>query len=518
MNRIFNWTFGSIFRTIGRVIAYILIGSIFALILSKSGLKIVDYIPFGIVRVSAKSVSITSQSYSIRHINMNSGDYIWTSYVSNGTQTTINTDTYYTRGVRTKFYSSGKFEKDIQYQAKVKVNSTPKGTYSSFYPGNELSCYGSLSNSSYNPQTSLISACQLVAVVVEDGNNFTDYYINFTPVSNIETIQFVILWNYNHPITRINVDSSSTITYDTSTQDSINQQTNSLIDNQNSNTNQIIDNQNSNTEQIINNQNELLGNKCANLFNKNDITTGYTFNNSGGTTSLSNSFIGNTFIYVSNGETKVTIGTINNYTSTQDYRLIINEYDSNLEWIKRTLIGYPNVNATITLTSSTKYIKIGASTVTKDELMVNWGSSLKSYCEYGTYTSKQDTTNQELNNINDSLNDDDSSEAQNKASEFFGNFTTNTHGLTGIITAPLNAINSLASSTCSPLVLPLPFVNQNLTLPCMRQIYVDNFGSFMTIYDVITLGIVSYWILVRIFALVKDFKNPDHDEIEVMDL
>ena len=40
----------------------------------------------------------------------------------------------------------------------------------------------------------------------------------------------------------------------------------------------------------------------------------------------------------------------------------------------------------------------------------------------------------------------------------------------------------------------------------------------MDIYDVITLGIVSYWILVRIFNLVKDFKNPDHDEIEVMDL
>ena len=52
----------------------------------------------------------------------------------------------------------------------------------------------------------------------------------------------------------------------------------------------------------------------------------------------------------------------------------------------------------------------------------------------------------------------------------------------------------------------------------MRQIYNDNFGSFMNIYDVIIIGIVSYWVLVRIFTLVKDFKNPDHDEIEVVDL
>lgn len=118
----------------------------------------------------------------------------------------------------------------------------------------------------------------------------------------------------------------------------------------------------------------------------------------------------------------------------------------------------------------------------------------------------------------DTITDDDTSEASDSASDFFSNFTTNQHGLTGIITAPLTAIQSLTSKTCSPLVLPLPFVNQNLTLPCMRPIYDQHFGGFMQIYDVITLGIISYWIMVRIFALVKDFKNPEHDEIEVVEL
>ena len=118
----------------------------------------------------------------------------------------------------------------------------------------------------------------------------------------------------------------------------------------------------------------------------------------------------------------------------------------------------------------------------------------------------------------DTLTDDDTDESIDEASDFFSNFSTNTHGLTGIITAPLSAIQSLTSSTCQPLVLPLPFVNSNLTLPCMRQIYDDHFGSFMTIYDAITIGIVSYWVCVRIFSLVKDFKNPEHDEVEVLDL
>lgn len=123
-----------------------------------------------------------------------------------------------------------------------------------------------------------------------------------------------------------------------------------------------------------------------------------------------------------------------------------------------------------------------------------------------------------LENIDDTLTDDNVDEAIDTASDFFSDFTTNTHGLTGIITAPLNAIESLTSKTCQPLVLPLPFVDENLTLPCMREIYVQNFGGFMTLYDAVTLGIVSYWIMVRIFSLVKDFKNPDHDEIEVVDL
>lgn len=126
--------------------------------------------------------------------------------------------------------------------------------------------------------------------------------------------------------------------------------------------------------------------------------------------------------------------------------------------------------------------------------------------------------NNKLNDINGSLNNSDTTEATNDANNFFNNFTTDLHGLTGIITAPLNAINSLTNKTCSPLVLPLPFVDKDLTLPCMRSIYDEHFGDFMTLYDTITFGIVSYWVCVRIFSLVKDFKNPEHDEIEVVDL
>jgi hypothetical protein len=135
-----------------------------------------------------------------------------------------------------------------------------------------------------------------------------------------------------------------------------------------------------------------------------------------------------------------------------------------------------------------------------------------------TIIDQNQQTNQGLGDINDSINDSDTSGAQNSAGGFFNGFTTDTHGLTAIITAPLSLIESITSSSCSPLVIPLPYVDKDLTLPCMGTIYSNYFGSFLSIYQIITFGIVAYWVLVRIFNLVKDFKNPDHDEIEVLDL
>lgn len=130
----------------------------------------------------------------------------------------------------------------------------------------------------------------------------------------------------------------------------------------------------------------------------------------------------------------------------------------------------------------------------------------------------QQETNQKLEDIDGTLKDDNTQQAQDSAGGFFNDFTTDTHGLTAIITAPLSLISKITSASCSPLVIPLPYVDKDLTLPCMGAIYSQYFGSFLSIYQIITFGIIAYWVCVRIFNLVKDFKNPDHDEIEVLDL
>lgn len=125
---------------------------------------------------------------------------------------------------------------------------------------------------------------------------------------------------------------------------------------------------------------------------------------------------------------------------------------------------------------------------------------------------------QEIQSTNDTLNNSDTSEATNEASNLFNNHQDNDFGLSGVITAPLNLIRSLTSKTCSQVVLPLPFVDKDLKLPCLSAIYREHFNGILSIYQIVLFAIVGYRICVSIFFMVKGFKDPNKDEIEVMDL
>lgn len=131
---------------------------------------------------------------------------------------------------------------------------------------------------------------------------------------------------------------------------------------------------------------------------------------------------------------------------------------------------------------------------------------------------QQQQTNDKLDKLEDSITDSSTDGAKYSADSFFNSFDDSDYGLSDVITMPLSFINKITSSTCTPLTLPLPFVNTNATLPCMNQVYSQYFGSFLTLYQSITLGITSYWVCINIFGIIKGFKDPESDRIEVFDL
>lgn len=122
------------------------------------------------------------------------------------------------------------------------------------------------------------------------------------------------------------------------------------------------------------------------------------------------------------------------------------------------------------------------------------------------------------NEIKNEITDSDVTGANSSANSFFNNFSSNNHGLSGIISSPLRLIQSITSSSCTSLNFPLPFVNHQVSIPCMSSIYTTYFNDFLTIYRIITTGLIGYWVVLNLFRQVKGFQDPDSSKVEVFDL
>ena len=210
---------------------------------------------------------------------------------------------------------------------------------------------------------------------------------------------------------------------------------------------------------------------------------------------------------------------IYNYTSKQD---TVNQVDQQYQQFN---VKCPTGTGGLTFIFNNNLGVYWAGTIRINRTVIYTKGSVNSGTIQQIITEQQNT-NDAINNQtqqqqqqHQEMMDSNTTQAESDATSFFGNFTIEDQGgLSAIVTAPLNTIRSLLSSTCTNLVLPLPFVNENLTLPCLSPIYIQHFGAFFTLYQTIILGIIAYRCIMSIFFDIKGFTNPNDDRIEVMDL
>lgn len=126
--------------------------------------------------------------------------------------------------------------------------------------------------------------------------------------------------------------------------------------------------------------------RSKNMFDKGDITTGLTYTNTGTTIGLTETFVQYTYIPVK-PNTKYTIGTTTDYTSETNYRLQILEYNSSKTFIKRNQ-GLRRTY-TITTTANTYFVRLGASTITKDQLQFEESDTQTTYAPYQNLTGQE---------------------------------------------------------------------------------------------------------------------------------
>lgn len=131
-----------------------------------------------------------------------------------------------------------------------------------------------------------------------------------------------------------------------------------------------------------------------------------------------------------------------------------------------------------------------------------------------TIIDQNQQTNDKLDDLNDNLTDETS---------------PNTDGLNGaagwlpagpvdsLINLPLSFFNSISrdlGSSCKPVSLPLPYVNKNLTLPCMSSFYDGiKINSFMDWVGLIASGFILFSYLLKLYKWVDDtltFRENNH--------
>lgn len=361
------------------------------------------------------------------------------------------------------------------------------------------------------------STSSSVAIVSISRNNPTGYSttltIKFNPLTTGDYIQVSIISDgppyavltgvSTYGIKNVSLDSSA------DSQD--------IINNQNQNTQDIINSQQSSSSLIINSQqssasaiqdsiNSLNDNfnttiQCNNLYNGNNISVNGTFSTNNATNlgsmafdvgtytiSLTNNLTNNSYIYIGPS------GTILSGFRGPKTSFSVSTASTYNIWFIRTAGSYNN------FTSNIKIEK---------------GNSATTYCVYGSSSSvnKLDQQTNAINDLNDLVNSDNIDSSS--ASSFFSNFTDNTHGLSGVVSAPLVAINAMLNNQCSPLTAT--WKETTVSLPCGYDFW-SRMTGFQQFLNIALDGLLCYRILVKIFKLVEKFKNPNDDRVEVMDL
>lgn len=100
--------------------------------------------------------------------------------------------------------------------------------------------------------------------------------------------------------------------------------------------------------------------------------------------------------------------------------------------------------------------------------------------------------------------------------------TIPTFALNEAIESPLVFLATLPAkvqpSQCQPITVPLPYLNEQITLPCFLPIYQQHFAPIVNLWSLLLTGFVSYGMAINLMARMKKDVNPKDDTIEAVKL
>ena len=131
-----------------------------------------------------------------------------------------------------------------------------------------------------------------------------------------------------------------------------------------------------------------------------------------------------------------------------------------------------------------------------------------------TIINQNNQTNENLENINDNITDESPPDTSGLGSSAGWLPAGPVDSLINLPLAFFNSISRDLGSNCKPVSLPLPYVNKNLTLPCMSSFYDGiKINSFMDWVGLITSGFILFSYLLKLYKWVDDtltFRENNH--------
>lgn len=467
MFKYFNCFFSSFFRTLGRIIVYILLGVLFSVVLSK-----ID-------------VHADTDSYvKLNDVTLNYKDYV---YIPEG-----NIVFEFDEG---NLYSS---------------NQVPQNFLATFCSSDDkITNWYSNINDGFPHELNIYKTnipCQYSTSDYQGGRLTYFYGKSFTcPVSGGDTCHSWGKWtfySYSGSYQLLNfITTNDDISIDFSSgavisqnqqiinqnQEIINGQ-NNIINNQNNNTDKVIDNQNNNTDKVIDNQNENTDKQidsqkvCQNIGRNN----GFKFNTrldeygnelDAGTSSITD------FYFIKGGSVEIITPRI----PTTTYSCFYDNNKTKISCFKNDLKGF------ISVPNNAYYVRF--------TIQTNSDQPTFRICQNGNQAISGG-----LNDINSSINDSSSPDLD---------ALKNTAGwlpagpIDSILNLPLTLLNSLTtnlSKSCTPVELPLPYIDKTLTLPCLSTIYsqIDGLSVWVNSIGVIASAFILFQYLMNLYKWVDD--------------
>lgn len=504
MKNIINWTFGGFFRALGRILCFLVIGAIIALIALKSDFNLPSWL--SIMRVNADSFDYTLGQYRLQYHMGNSNTWIGP-YDFN---TSTDTSSYdYIKAFAVRLGNSNKFVGMREYTVSIEVGFSPIGNAinNAYTAPTSFSCSGSTSLSSWSADSSKVDSCEFVGATRVGSTNHIKYIYKIKMKQDIVGIQININLYDNPPygVNGFNVYKNTSITFG--------EDVSGAIDNQTI----IIQNEINNLEDVINENN----NNLINIINENNQTCEAIVVSLNTPRMVSGAF-NSACRQVSSSTAKVSpyyrlssTSTINGLRSG-GYACF---YDDT-----KTVIGsrVASSAASMTIPSNAKYVRFQVP-----------GQTYEFFNVY-TCQSNTDSTNSHIDDINDTLNDTDVDSDTNSLADFFNNFNTNLEGpISSIVLLPVDLLQTLIvdyneSATHPGLCATLK--GQEFCIPSGDLIWKrsgchDNspFGcpdyvSFKQFFQLVAGGFIIYRLLKRIVKVIDKALDPTNSEVKVMEL